>query len=188
MSPCAHRWVMTNVRHGYLVVEGCFQCGARSSYFSAEAVAPVEEYQEGKHFWIHLGSSQAVKFDLTCRECGKTVSLDDMTALMLSTCTNPSCAVADLARQGGPSTWVYVALCGDSSHATGRCVSPEGIRALNEYFNQNLKPSSKSIVVVPCELCCGIDKCQGIIIADTGLTDFYAGEAAKAPHRPGGKK
>jgi len=187
MNPCDHDWIMINVRHGYLVVEGCFECGARSSYFSTEAVAPVEEYQEGKHFWIHMGSSQAVKFDLACTACGKTVALDEMMGLMLSTCTDPACAVADLARQGSPSTWVYVALCGDSTHASGRCVGREGIQALNEYFNRKLVNTSKSIVVVPCELCCGIDKCQGIIIADTGLTDFYSGESA-APQRPGGKK
>ncbi len=187
MNPCVHQWTMTDIRHGYMVVEGCFECGARSTYFSTEAVAPIEEYQEGKHFWNHLGSSQAVKFDLSCRLCGLAVRLDDMMGLMLSTCQEANCSVADLARQGGPNSWTYVAFCADSRHASGRCVRPEGIRALNEYFNQNLKTSNKSIVVVPCELCCSIDKCQGIVIADVGLTDFYSDESRETSRRPGGK-
>jgi hypothetical protein len=52
------------------------------------------------------------------------------------------------------------------------CVSPEGIEALNQYFNQNIKAPDKKIIVVPCRMCSSIDKCRGIIIADTGLTDL----------------
>ena len=56
MTEGAHRWFMTNVRDGYLVVEGCPECGARSSFFSTEPVPPVDEYHDGRHFWIYLGS------------------------------------------------------------------------------------------------------------------------------------
>jgi len=174
MSACTHRWSMTNIRQGYLVVEGCFECGARSSFFSTEVTPPIDEYQEGKHFWIHLGNYQAVKFDLRCGLCGKTVGLDDMMGLMLSTCQDPDCEVARLAKREGPGAWVYVALCADSTHRAGRCVSQEGIEALNQYFNQNIKAPGKKIIVVPCRMCSSIDKCRGIIIADTGLTDLDA--------------
>jgi hypothetical protein len=27
--------------------------------------------------------------------------------------------------------------------------------------------------VVPCDQCCNIDRCKGIVIADTGLTEIY---------------
>ena len=47
MDTCTHKWEMTNIRYGYLVVEGCTQCGARSSFLSTEAIAPIDEYQEG---------------------------------------------------------------------------------------------------------------------------------------------
>ena len=173
MSTCKHKWSMVNIRNGYLVVEGCHECKARSSFFSTEPVPPVDDYQDGEHFWTYLGSSQAVKFDLACDDCGEVVNLDDMMGLMLSTCQNPECEVARIAARGGKGTWVYVALCADSTHASGKCVSDAGIKALTEYFNGNIKDPRKKFIVVPCIKCKSIDTCQGIVIADTGLTDIY---------------
>jgi hypothetical protein len=173
MSRCKHKWEMADIRHGYLVIEGCPMCGGRSLFFSMEAVAPVDEYQEGKHYWVYLGSSQAVKFNLKCIKCAKLVNLDEMMGLMMSTCENPECEVVKTGRKGGKGTWVYVTLCADSTHASGKCVNPKGIKALGEYFNQNIKVSDKKIVVVPCTDCCNIDRCKGIIIADVGLTEIY---------------
>jgi len=172
MSECTHRWFITNFRAGYLVLEGCTHCGGRSSFFSREPAPPIDEYQEGKHFWSYMCSYQAVKFDLECSACGRVVGLDDMNALMLSTCNDPRCAVAELRRSRGSSR-VYVALCADNTHTTGRCVSAGGIGALNEYFNQDLEPSDSRVVVVPCERCSSIDTCRGIVLADTGLTELY---------------
>ena len=173
MSACTHRWSMADIRSGYLVVEGCYHCGARSSFFSTEPVAPVDEYREGPHFWEYLGSSQAVNFNLHCQECGLTVDLSDMMGLMLSTCRDESCQVGRLAQKLGKKTSIYVALCADSSHSSGRCVSDEGVAALTEYFNQHVRSGRRKIAVVPCKMCDRIDRCQGIVIADTGLTDFY---------------
>ena len=173
MSTCSHRWSMINVRSGYLVVEGCAKCNARASFFSMETVPPVDEHHEGEHFWTFLGSSQAVKFDLACEDCGETVNLDDVMGLMLSTCRDPECAVAQIAARGGKGTWVYVALCADSTHASGRCVGAAGVQALTEYFNGNIRSPDKKIVVVPCIKCSSIDTCEGIVIADTGLTEIY---------------
>lgn len=173
MSTCSHKWSMVNIRNGYLVVEGCHRCTARSSFFSTEPVPPVDDYQEGDHFWTYLGSSQAVKFDLACTECGEVVDLNDMMGLMLSTCRDPECEVGRIASQAREGTWVYVALCADSTHTSGRCVSDAGVSALNEYFNANIKDPDKRIIVVPCTKCKSIDTCQGVVIADTGLTDIY---------------
>jgi len=172
MSVCGHRWTMCNLRDGYLVVEGCPECGARSSYFSAEPVPPLDEYHEGEHFWISMGSFQALKFDLKCVSCGATVDLGDMNGLMLSSCEDPDCKVGQLARQQGHDTLVYVALCGDSTHPKGRCVSGEGIEALARYFNQNIEALGRKVIVVPCKLCNSIDKCRGTVIADVGLTEI----------------
>jgi len=173
MSQHAHDWHMTDIRPGYLVVEGCHECGARSSFFTTEPVPPVDEYREGRHYWIYQGNFQAVKFRLKCSGCGKQVDLDDMTALMLSTCTDPDCAVGQLVRQQPEGSWVYVALCKNSTHALGACVSAEGIEALNQYFNQGGGGSDRRITVVPCKLCSSIDTCDGSVIADTGLTEIY---------------
>jgi len=173
MSTCRHQWAMVNVRNGYLVIEGCAKCKARSSFFSTEPIAPVDNYHEGEHFWSYLSSAQAVKFDLKCDECGEAVSLDEMMGLMLSTCREPECEVGRIATDAGRGTWVYVALCADSTHAGGKCVSEAGVKALTEYFNAQIKDQDKRIIVVPCIKCNSIDTCEGIVIADTGLTDIY---------------
>jgi hypothetical protein len=138
-----------------------------------EAQPPVDDYVDGEHFWTYRGSYQAAKFDLACDSCGEQVDLDDLMGLMLSTCEDPACSVARTAREAGEGAWVYVALCADSSHASGRCVSERGIQALTEYFNANLKNPNKRIIVVPCRECSDIDTCEGIVMADTGLTEFY---------------
>jgi hypothetical protein len=172
MSTCEHHWSMTGIRGGYLVTEGCYHCGARSSYFSSEPVAPIEEYREGPHFWEYRGSAQAVTFNLRCDECGETVDLSDMTGLMLSTCDDPDCEVGRMSRELGKGTMIYVAMCADSNHESGACVSDAGVAALTEYFNQRLRSGRRKIVVVPCSKCSNLDCCRGIVLADTGLTDL----------------
>ncbi len=96
-----------------------------------------------------------------------------MMGLMLSTCEDPGCDVGRLALELGKKASIYVALCADSSHTSGACVSDAGIQALEQYFNQRLRSGRRKIVVVPCKMCDRIDRCEGIVIADTGLTDFY---------------
>ena len=95
-----------------------------------------------------------------------------MTGLMMSTCEDPDCEVGRLALELGTSASVYVALCGDSSHTSGRCVSDEGVAALSDYFNQGRRPGSRRIVVVPCNMRSDADCCRGIVIADAGLTEL----------------
>lgn len=172
MGSCNHQWSIRNARHGYCVEEGCFECGARLSFFSTEPRPPKEEYQEGRHFWAYRGSFQTVKFDLQCRTCGRTVDLNDVNGLMLSECTDSDCQVGALVRQHGPDSLVYVAVCPDTSHPTGKCVSSEGVEALNQYFNARLAPIGRKVTVVPCKLCNSIDKCRGTSIVDVGLTDI----------------
>ncbi len=173
MSSCAHRWSLTDIRGGYLVVEGCHHCGARGTYFSTELAPPVEEYQDGPHHWQYLVSSQAVSFNLRCDLCGTTVDLSDVVGLMLCTCDDPECEVSRLAADLGPDASVYVALCCDSTHETNPdCVSDAGIAALNEYFNQRLREGPKRIVVVPCKMCGNVDCCPGVVIADSGLIEL----------------
>ncbi|MGV8074314.1 MAG: hypothetical protein AB2L11_07155 [Syntrophobacteraceae bacterium] len=173
MGGCNHRWEMIDILYGYLMVEGCPRCGGRASFFSTESGPAKEEHKEGEHFWTHLGSSQATKFNLRCTKCHEIVQLEDLMGLMLSTCDEPGCEVANISKTEGKMTTVYVALCADSTHSSGKCISEKGIDALNEYFNQNIKTPGKKIVIVPCSKCCDIDICRGIVIADVGLTDIY---------------
>jgi hypothetical protein len=165
---------MANVRNGYLVVEGCFHCRNRTSFFSQEPVPPQDDYREGDHFWSYLGSSQASKFDLRCEGCRHEVALKDVMALMLCMRCDEHCGVYKAGSgQEGSRTWVYVALCANTSHASGECVTKAGIGALNEYFNRGIQDGRKKIVVVPCELRRNVDTCQGVVLADVGLTEIY---------------
>jgi len=173
-TACHHQWAMTNLRPGYLVIEGCFHCRNRISFFSQEPVAPIDDYHEGEHFWSHLAHYQASQFDLKCEKCFAEMRLKDVMALMLCMKCNPECGVyAAGAQEPGQKTWVYAALCADTSHSTKKCIPSESIRALNEYFNQGIKDPAKKIVVVPCSLRKSVDTCQGIVLADFGLTELY---------------
>ncbi len=174
-NACHHDWAMDNVRSGYLVVEGCFHCRNRISFFSGEPVPPQDDYREGDHFWSYLGSSQASKFDLKCKNCSQEISLKDVMALMLCMRCDPECGVykAGSAEEKGPKTWVYVALCANTSHASGQCISDAGIKALNEYFSRGIQDPKKKIIVVPCETRKNVDSCEGVVLADVGLTEIY---------------
>ncbi len=165
---------MVNLHGGYLVIEGCFHCRQRISQFSEEPVPPIDDYREGEHFWSHLGDSQASKFDLECESCGEKVSLREVMATMMCQKCDPQCGVYKTAeRDGGTKSWVYVALCANTSHAGGACVASAGIKALNEYFNQDLHDPEKKIIVVPCSLRRSVDTCQGVVLSDVGLTELF---------------
>jgi hypothetical protein len=173
-SACHHQWAMTNIRPGYLVIEGCFHCRNRISFFSDEAVAPIDDYHEGEHFWSHLAHYQASQFDLRCEKCATEVPLKEVMALMLCTKCDPKCGVyAAATEEPGKKTWVYAALCANTSHSPNQCISKPSLVALNEYFNQGIKDPAKKIKVVPCSLRKSVDTCQGIVLADFGLTDLY---------------
>jgi hypothetical protein len=171
---CQHRWAMANIRHGYLVIEGCFHCRRRISFFSDEPVPPIDDYMEGEHFWSHLGDFQASKFDLRCEKCSTDVPMTEIMALILCMRCNPECSVFKAgAAAPGQKAWVYVALCADTSHTNGKCVPEAGLKALNEYFNTGLHDPGKLIRIVPCELRKSVDTCQGVVLADVGLTEIY---------------
>jgi hypothetical protein len=173
-AACRHKWAMTNVRSGYLVIEGCFHCRQRTSFFSEEPVPPIDDYREGDHFWTHLGDFQASKFDLKCRTCGRVVALKDVMAVMLCLRCDPACGVYKAGSDVGESkTWVYVALCANTSHVARTCVTDKGLRALSEYYNAGLRDPAKKIFVVPCRLRRSVDTCQGVVLADVGLTELY---------------
>ena len=168
MTTCLHHWSMTGVFTGYLIGEGCPHCGGRHSYFASEEPGPqADEYRDGPHLWSYLGSFQSIRFHLRCEVCGRDVNLDNMGGLMLSTCEDPQCPVGRLVTSTGGNAAVYVALCDDTSHASGTCVSGEGIAALTEYFNQRVRPRGKQIVVVPCRMCNHVENCDGVMLADT---------------------
>jgi hypothetical protein len=133
----------------------------------------MDSYKKGEHKWNFLGSSQAVKFDLKCQRCGNEVRLRNTMALMLCTECMQDCDAGRRARhEGGEHTWVYLALCPESSHLSGECVGPDETGALTEYFNGRIRTSGKKILILPCNMRPSIDTCQGEILADVGLKDL----------------
>jgi len=169
-----NEWSMVNIRNGYLVTEGCARCGARLTFFSREDAPPKDSYSEGKHIWKYRGSAQAVMFDLRDERTGAVISLEKVVGIMLCTGCKEECPVNRIAREEEKGdTWVYAALCGDTTHPGGRCVGDRELRALEEYFNQGIRRRDKRIRFAPCRLIENLDTCQGEIIADTGLTDLY---------------
>ena len=63
-----HRYEMVNVRPGYVIVEHEVFSKAMRSYFSPDAIPPVEEYREGKQVWKFSGMAQSFQFDI-CDSC-----------------------------------------------------------------------------------------------------------------------
>jgi hypothetical protein len=170
---CKHEWTTINVDNGYLVTEGCSHCGARQALFTPDDRQSVDSYAKGPHKWHYLSSSQAAKFDLKCTKCGKEVKMDNMVGLLHCTECKEGCKAGALAvHNKGENVWVYLALCGDTSHIAEGCVSEECTQALTEYFNSRIKTPGKKVLIVPCNYRPDIDTCQGEILADTGLKEM----------------
>ena len=92
MNACSHLWTMADMRSGYLVVEGCYHCGARTSFFSDE---PAYRWTSTARARTAGSTSPAPRRSpSTCAAsaAGSTVDLSDMAGLMLSTCEDPSAA------------------------------------------------------------------------------------------------
>ena len=73
----------------------------------------------------------------------------------------------------GDQASVYVALCGDSAHESGRCVSDEGVLALEEYYNQGRRPG-RAGGSSSCRAVCATTQTGAaeMIISDAGLIDL----------------
>jgi len=83
------RYRMVNVTPGHVVLEHDLMSRAVRSYFSAEQVAPIEEYREGDHIWHYAGTAQAFQFDVVDRETGETVPFRELLGLMYYGCAKP---------------------------------------------------------------------------------------------------
>ncbi|MFH1677124.1 MAG: hypothetical protein ABIC40_08875 [bacterium] len=171
---CRHKWSVVNARNGFLVSEGCTHCGAKVSYFTLQDKYQTDPYADGVHRWRFLGSSQSVKFDLKCSKCGKIEHLDKIVGLLFCTECREDCNAAKIkALTGNENTWVYLALCSDSSHRKGTCIGEEEIKAVTEYFNGNIRTIGKKIIFLPCSERKSIEVCEGEIIADVGMKEIY---------------
>lgn len=171
---CRHDWMIVDLQNGYLVTEGCTRCGRRSSFFTLKDLPHLDTYMQDGHRWRFLGSAQSTRFNLKCSKCSKKVEMKNVIGLMLCTECAEDCPVLERKKDAGAeNTWIYLALCSDPMHEKGTCVSEEEIRALEEYFNGNIKSPGKRVRFAPCKEWKSVDVCQGDVIADVGMKEIY---------------
>jgi hypothetical protein len=169
---CSNQWDLKDVTTGWLMTEGCVRCGAKRSFFSQENRPPLDSYIEGDHYWRDFEGTRAVRFNLLSSKTGGTFKLDNFLGLAFCQGCNSSCLAGSLNKLLKPDrVWVYLALCADPSHVSGKCVSTEQTVALTDYFNSRLSGTGKRVLIMPCIFRKEPDCCRGQIIAELGGMD-----------------
>ncbi len=166
-----HRYEMVNVRPGYVIVEHEVFSKQMRSYFSAEAVPPVEEYREGPKIWKFSGMAQTFQFDLRDRTSGCVTKFDDLLGLVPYTgCPEDSDIhrLGDLAQ--AEKVWVYIAITHRPVETTRQAEWLDKLRILNRYFGERLATPNKKVLILPDYFGLYKEFSHGQILADFGLT------------------
>ncbi len=166
-----HHYEMVNVRPGYVIVEHEVHSKQMRSYFSPEAVPPVEEYREGPKVWKFSGMAQSFQFDLCDRSTGHLTKFDDLLGLVpYSGCP----ADTDIHRLGdlaqAEKIWIYVAITHRPVETTRHEAWLEKLRILNRYFGERLTTPNKKVLILPDYFGLYKEFSHGQILADFGLT------------------
>jgi hypothetical protein len=166
---------MVNVRPGYVMVEHEVFSKAHRSYFSAEAVAPVEEFREGPKIWKFSGMAQSFQFDIRDAETGEVTTFDDLLGLVpYSGCREDS----DIHRLGelaqAEKIWLYVAVASRPVESTRQEAWLAKLRILNHYFGERLTTPNKKVLILPDYFGLYKEFSHGQIMADFGLTSMEA--------------
>jgi hypothetical protein len=165
-------WDVKDLTTGWLMTEGCVRCGAKRLFFSRENRPPLDSYVEGDHYWRDFEGARAIRFDLVCRNTGMTFKLDNFLGLALCKACNSNCVVGATNKLLKPDkVQVYLALCADPSHLSGKCISAEQTIALTEYFNIRLRGTRNRVLVMPCIFRKEPNCCRGQVIAELGGMD-----------------
>lgn len=166
-----HRYEMVNVRPGYVIVEHEVFSRHMRSYFSAEAVPPVEEYREGPKIWKFSGMAQSFQFDLCDHTTGQVTKFDDLLGLVpYSGCPVDSDVyrLGDLAQ--AERIWIYVAISHGPVEGSRQAAWLEKLRILNRYFGERLATPNKKVLILPDYFGIYKEYSHGQILADFGLT------------------
>ncbi len=166
-----HRYLMVNVRPGYVIVEHEVFSKQMRSYFSADSVPPVEDYREGAQIWKFSGMAQSFQFDLRDCSTGQVTKYDDLLGLVpYSACA----ADSDIHRLGelaqAEKIWIYVAITHRPVDTTRQAGWLEKLRLLNRYFGERLETPNKKILILPDYFGLYREFSHGQILADFGLT------------------
>ncbi len=171
----AHRYAMVNVRPGYVIVEHEVFSKEMRSYFSAQALPPVEEYREGPQIWKFSGMAQSFQFDLRDCTTGNVTKFDDLLGLVpYSGCGTDT----DIFRLGelaqAERIWIYVAITHRPVETTRQAEWLEKLQLLNRYFGERLETPNKKVLILPDYFGLYKQFSHGQIMADFGLTSMEA--------------
>jgi hypothetical protein len=167
------RYQMVNVTPGHVVLEHDLMSRAVRSYFSAEQVAPIEEYREGDHIWHFAGTAQSFQFDVLERETGQVIPFRELLGLTYYGCAERGSSlrrVGEAAHDCGVS--VYVAIAYENPDGSVRALDTEKIRVLNALFNDRLRTPGKKILILPDVFDLYKTMSYGDIMIDFGLTSL----------------
>ena len=167
------RYEMVNVRPGYVVIEQERFSRAARAYFSAEPVAPKEEYWEGKQVWSFAGMGQSFQFDVRDTSTGETTPFSELLGLLYYGCCQED---SDVHRMGALAheldVSIYVAITYEAPDGSCLNISMDKMRILNQLFNERLKSRGKKILILPDFFGLYRDISYGQIAIDFGLTSM----------------
>jgi hypothetical protein len=170
-----HRYEMTNIQPGYIVVEHEVRSGAMRSYFSADPVPPIDDYREGSLTWKYSGVVQSFHFDVRDRATGVVTRFDDLLGLVPYVACR---ADSDLYRLGElaqeQKIWIYVALSHHALDTAHLGAWLDKLRILNRYFGERLGTPNKKVLILPDYFGLRSEFDHGQIMADIGLTAMDA--------------
>lgn len=165
------RYEMVNVRLGHVVIEQGLKTGRHRSYFSAEPVAPVEEYWEGSEQWSYTDAAQSMQFDVRDNETGATVPFRELLGLLYWGCSPEDSIVhriGDVAQANRVSLYIAITYETPDGHPTR--LPDDKVAVLNRLFNDRLASSGKKILVLPDLFDLYRTMNHGQIMIDFGLT------------------
>jgi hypothetical protein len=168
-----NRYQMVNVRPGHVVVEHDILSRAVRSYFSDEAVPPVEEYREGKRIWQYAGTAQSFQFDVRDQQSGEVIPFRELLGLLYYGCCKEDSIiyrVGQIAHENRIS--LYIAITYESPEGGRGVLSEEKLRVLNTLFNERLQTPNKKILILPDLFDLYKTMSYGEIMIDFGLTSM----------------
>ena len=172
----APQYEMVNVRAGHVVIEHDVRSRAVRSWFSAEPVAPVEEYWEGRRLWRHWGAAQSFQFDVRDTASGEVIPFRELLGLMWYGCCredSPVRRIGELAQEQRVS--IYVAITYETADGEPTQLPREKAAVLNRLFNDRVRDRSKKILILPDLFGLYREMSYGQIMIDFGLTAMDEG-------------
>ena len=165
------RYAMINVQPGYVVIEQEQFSLAHRAYFSAEAVAPREEYREGSRVWKSFDQAQSFQFDIRDALSGEVITFRELLGLVYyGVCRKGSDIhrLGDVAHENRIS--IYVATTYEAPDGSRLNISMDKIKILNQFFNERIRSRGKKILILPDLFDLNKEISYGLIAMDFGLT------------------